>query len=84
MMHALKKVPKNSMHVFGQTLRSLSLADTLVSDVLPLAELKYLRELDLQNTQVSDEQVQELRQALPNCSIEYSINVEKIPSNHIL
>jgi len=43
-----------------------------------------LRRLRLLNTEVSSEQVQELRQALPKCSIEYSINVEKIPSNHIL
>ena len=31
----------------------------------------------LSNTQVSDEQVQKLRKALPNCRISHSIRVEK-------
>jgi hypothetical protein len=35
-----------------------------------LAELTNLKELQLQNTPVSDEQVQKLRQALPNCKID--------------
>ena len=37
---------------------------------LNLAELTNLKELQLYKTQVSDEQVQKLRQALPNCKIE--------------
>ena len=50
-------------------LKWLYLDNTSVSDLSPLAELKNLRELALYNTPVSDEQVQKLRQALPQCEI---------------
>ena len=53
------------------------LEGTHVSDLSPLAKLKSLIALDLDNTQVSDEKVQKLRQALPNCRIVHSIRVEK-------
>ena len=54
---------------FGGCVRRVFLDDTQVSDLSPLAELKNLITLYLYNSQVSDEQVQELRQALPNCRI---------------
>lgn len=51
-------------------LKSLSLGYAQVRDLSPLAELENLRSLDLRSCrQVSDKQVQELRQALPNCEI---------------
>ncbi len=45
------------------------LTDTQVSDLTPLANLKSLDELHLYHTQVSEEQVTKLQQALPNCRI---------------
>ena len=42
-----------------------------MSDLSPLAELNNLEALWLFGTQVSDEQLQELRQALPNCTINH-------------
>jgi hypothetical protein len=48
-----------------------------VSDLSPLVELKSLKYLELRNTKLSFEQVQELRQALPNCRIRHSIRAEK-------
>ena len=62
---------------FGERVRFVSLKDTQVNDLSPLAELKNLEWLFLYNTQVSDEHVRELRQALPNCEISPSIRVEK-------
>ncbi len=53
-----------------QNLELLDLNGTLVSDLSPLAELKNLGSLDC-NTKVSEEQVEELRLALPNCDIRY-------------
>ena len=50
-------------------LRELALAETKVSDLTPLAGLKKLGELSLYGTQVSGEQVQMLKEALPNCQI---------------
>ena len=52
-------------------LEVLYLVDTPVSDLSPLAELKKLEELLLQGTHVSEEQVEELRLALPNCDISF-------------
>jgi Leucine-rich repeat (LRR) protein len=49
----------------------LALIAPQVSDLSPLAELKNLQNLYLNNTQVTEEQVQELRQALPNCKISF-------------
>ena len=60
-----------------KNLTFLNLGSTHVSDVSPLVELKSLELLWLDNTHVSDEQVQKLRQALPNCEIHLSIRVEK-------
>jgi len=51
-----------------ENLEVLGLTGTQVSDLSPLAELESLEYLYLP-TQVSDEQVQKLRQALPNCEI---------------
>ncbi len=62
---------------FGERVWRVHFTDKQVSDLSPLAELKILGKLDLNNTQISDEQVQELRQALPNCEIRHSIRVEK-------
>ncbi len=60
-----------------KNLEWLTLDNTQVSDLSPLAELKNLYYLELYIKQVSDEQVRELRQALPNCVIRHSIRVEK-------
>ena len=60
-----------------KSLRFIDLQNTQVSNLSPLAELKSLEVLWLQSTRVSDEQVQKLRQALPNCKISHSIRVEK-------
>ena len=51
--------------------------NTQVSDLSSLAELKNLLQLDLRNTLVSDEQLQRLQQALPNCDISHSFRDEK-------
>jgi hypothetical protein len=60
-----------------KNLKRLYLYSTTASDLSPLAELKSLEHLDLQNTQVSYDQVQELKQALPNCKIDHSSPVEE-------
>ena len=44
---------------------------TQVYDLTPLAELEHLEELDIRETLVSDQQVQALQQALPNCDIQF-------------
>ena len=61
-----------------KNLRYLDLSSTQVSDLSPLAELKSLEQLHLNNTPVSDEQVQKLRQALPNCVIYYPFSAYSI------
>ena len=50
----------------------ICLQSTQVGDLTPLVNLKQLETLDLTNTQVSPEQVQVLRQELPNCRINYT------------
>ena len=66
-----------------KNLNALFLVRTQVSDLSSLAELTNLKELSLVDTQVSDvsplsdEQVQELRQAFPKCDIVHSTPVEK-------
>ncbi|MCH8149518.1 MAG: hypothetical protein IH987_16295 [Planctomycetes bacterium] len=55
-----------------QEISGVDLADSQVSNLTPLAGLKNLEWLDLNRTQVSEEQVEELRQALPNCFIWWS------------
>jgi hypothetical protein len=50
-------------------LEELDLNNTQVSDLSPLAELKNLESLRLTGIKVSAEQVEELRLALPNCTI---------------
>ena len=47
----------------------LDLAGTAVSDLSPLKELINLQELRLSGTKVSDEQVAELKKALPKLRI---------------
>ena len=51
-------------------LRSLILHNTQVNDVAPLAGLANLKEVWLANTQVSGEDIEKLKQALPNCSVD--------------
>ena len=62
---------KSTDALFGKRVRRVSLNNARVSDVSRLAELKSLKYLNLQGTRVSDEQLQELRQALPNCRIRH-------------
>jgi len=40
-----------------------------VSDLSPLVGLKRLQSLDLNGTKVTDEQIDQLQLALPNCDI---------------
>ena len=51
------------------SLQELYLDGTPVSDITPLATLTSLRELYLEGTPVREEQVEELRRALPKCEI---------------
>ena len=60
-----------------KNLKLLRLIRAQVSDLSPLVELKNLETLGLHNTPVSEEQVQELRQALPNCNIRHWRRIEK-------
>ncbi len=55
-------------------LKVLYLMNTQVNDISQLVQLRNLRSLHLYGTPVSDEQVQELRQTLPNCRIHQSIH----------
>jgi hypothetical protein len=55
-----------------KNLEALKLLRTSVSDFSPLAESKNLKRLYLRSTQVIDEQVRELRLALPNCKIDHA------------
>ncbi len=50
-------------------LRHLCLTNTKVTDLAPLAGLKNLKNLWLNHTQVSDEEIEKLKLALPNCNI---------------
>jgi hypothetical protein len=52
-------------------LERIWLDGTQVSDLSPLAGCKNLRDLSMQETPVSDEQVQLLLQALPDCKIQF-------------
>ncbi len=52
--------------------RGVSLANTTVNDLTPLAGLTNLRVLDLNNTQVSEDQVKEIRKRLLKCHIVWS------------
>ena len=61
----------------GGTVQSVNLDDTQVSDLSPLAGLKTLTSLYLGSTPVSDEQVEILQKALPNCKISHSTRAEK-------
>ncbi len=47
----------------------VELSGTQVHDLTPLANLKSLQWLYINNTPVSEEQITKLRQALPNCDI---------------
>jgi hypothetical protein len=55
-----------------KNLKYVTLKNTNVSDLSPLGELKNLEELWLIGTQASEEQLEELRLALPNCEIRMS------------
>ena len=68
------KVSDLSLLADLKNLDVLGLASTRVSDLSPLAELKNLKRLWLSDSLVSEEQVQELRLALPNCEIEIESN----------
>ena len=62
------------MHLKGLTnLQELDLAGTQVTDagLVHLKGLTNLQELDLSYTQVTEGGVQEQRQALPNCNIQF-------------
>ena len=63
-----------------ENLNSLTLESTRLSDLSPLAELEKLEKLKFIWVKGSDEQLQELIQALPNCKIEtpFSRNESKI------
>ena len=52
-----------------KNLERLDLTGTPVSDLTPLTGLTNLNWLWLDETHVSEEQVEELQQALPNCDI---------------
>ena len=52
-----------------ENLRLLAFNDTRVSDLSPLTRLENLRLLTLYATEVTREQVQALRQVLPDCEI---------------
>ena len=82
----LQNVPMSDLSSLAElkSLKVLHLSETQVRDLSPLTKLRNLKKLVLHKHQVRDKQVQELRQALPNCEIRHSIRVEKIPTNHIL
>ena len=63
-----------------KNLKWLTLNATPVEDISPLAQLGNLELLYLQYSQVSEEQVQAMRKALPNREIEHSIRVEAPPA----
>ena len=50
-------------------LRSLSLNRTNVSDLTPLEDLANLRILELKDTRVTHDDIAELQEALPDCTI---------------
>lgn len=54
-----------------KNLEYLYLENTMVADLSPLAELKNLEVLYLINTPMSDERMQQLRKALPSCTIHH-------------
>ncbi len=51
------------------SLRALDLHSTQVSDITPLSGLTSLQALDLHGTQVSEEAVEQLKRALPECTM---------------
>ena len=52
-----------------QSVRSVDLSGTPVCDLDPLTGLYDLERLDVGETQVTAEEVERLRKALPNCTI---------------
>ena len=52
-----------------ENLQRLNLSETEVSDLSPLAQLKNLWLLNLIGTKVTEEQIDKLKLALPNCKI---------------
>ena len=53
------------------SLTELSLFDNQIIDITPLQSLTNLTELRLGGNQISEEQIMELREALPDCEIEW-------------
>lgn len=51
------------------SLRTLNVSYTRVVDVSPIAQLKNLGELRIEGVAVNDEQIEQLRKALPTCEI---------------
>jgi hypothetical protein len=64
-------------------LRSLSLEDMQISDAdIPhLAKLQQLKNLSLCDTRISREGAERLRQALPNCQVEYRPDWQRADAN---
>ncbi|MEZ6100363.1 MAG: leucine-rich repeat domain-containing protein [Pirellulaceae bacterium] len=62
-----------------ENLQVLRLCDTPIRDVRPLLGLKNLKHLYLNNTVVTDEQVREIRDVLPNCEVHYSFRFSDEP-----
>ena len=54
-----------------KNLRSFSLDRNEVSDLSPLAGMENLEELRLEGTKVTEEQIDKLKLALPNCKIRH-------------
>ena len=65
----LKKKPEDVNEGDYANVTSLDLSRSLLSDLTQIKELKNLQELQLSGTKVSDEQVAELKKALPNLTI---------------
>jgi hypothetical protein len=52
-------------------LQQLVIANTQVNDVTPLLRLKKLEYFNCQGTPISKEQIEKLKEAMPNCKIEH-------------
>ena len=65
----LKKKPEDVNEVDYAKVTSLDLSRSLLSDLTPIKELSKLQILELSGTKVSDEQLAELKKALPELKI---------------
>ncbi len=52
-----------------KTLESLNLSDNNIADVTPLYSLRNLKKLDISKNGLTDEQISNIKAALPNCTI---------------